>query len=564
MGRIGNKGRRVILRITVALFVMLVIIIAFIVQRYTPTKAQMDLTEYYGTHEVTKTPVIIDEQIVDSDFFIEEDTVYLLADTVSGMVNDEFYYDEGNGQMLYTTPTSVAEIQADTMSVVIDDETYESATALLLFKDSTPYLNMEFVKAYTDIEYHTEASPDRLVIDAVWTDVQTATAKKEAQVRYKAGIKSPILVTLESGTAVRVLDKLDSWYQVRTESGVLGYVDQKQITSPQEEVYDRSFTAPEFTNISLDTPVIMAWHQVTNPDGNAAFAQTVEQAQGLNVISPTWFSVLNNQGEISSLVSADYVAQAHQRGIQVWGLIDNFSTDVDTQVLLASTQARNAIITALMAQAQANDLDGINLDFESIPEEAGTDFVQFVRELSAACRTNGLVFSIDNLVPASFTEHYAREVQGKVADYVVVMGYDEYYSGSESAGSVASLSWAEEGLANTIAAVPKEKVIFGIPFYTRLWKTTSGVLTSEAISMSRAAELISDKQDVTFFDSDAGQNYAEWEDGSDFYQVWMEDETSVKERVDLAQEYEAAGIGAWKIGLETDGVWSIITDTMAD
>ncbi|MDE6320318.1 MAG: chitinase, partial [Lachnospiraceae bacterium] len=194
--------------------------------------------------------------------------------------------------------------------------------------------------------------------------------------------------------------------------------------------------------------------------------------EGLNVISPTWFTLTGNEGEFSSFAAASYVQRAHEMGLEVWGLVGNVeSVDVDMYELLSRSSSRWKLITNLVAAAQEYDLDGINIDFENLSLDAGEPFIQFIRELSIPCRKYGIVLSVDNYVPMNHTDHYDRAEQGVVADYVIIMGYDEHYNGSKEAGSVASINFVENGIKNTVADVPAKKVINALPFYTRLWET---------------------------------------------------------------------------------------------
>lgn len=172
--------------------------------------------------------------------------------------------------------------------------------------------------------------------------------------------------------------------------------------------------------------------------------------------------------------------------MQVWGLTDNFNTSVDTETVLSSMSARKNIQDQLIEEALKYKLDGINIDFETIPESAGDDYIQFIREMSIKCRANEIILSVDNPVPQPYTAHYDREEQGIVADYVIIMGYDEHYAGSD-VGSVATMDFVTNGVKDTVAQVPSNKVINAIPFYVRIWNTDSeGNISSEAVSMAAA------------------------------------------------------------------------------
>ena len=138
---------------------------------------------------------------------------------------------------------------------------------------------------------------------------------------------------------------------------------------------------------------------MTSQAANANIASVIEGTSGLTTISPTWFSIQDTSGNLSSLADSDYVNTAHQAGLEVWGLIDNFTNQVDTLAVLSNTQSRANMISQLITQALNTGLDGINVDFEQITEEMSDHYIQFVRELSVECRKNGLVLSVDNYVP---------------------------------------------------------------------------------------------------------------------------------------------------------------------
>ena len=186
----------------------------------------------------------------------------------------------------------------------------------------------------------------------------------------------------------------------------------------------------------------MAWHQITNADANTTIASVLQNTKGINVISPTWFYLNDNNGNIASLASSDYVNYCHQNGIEVWALVSNLENkDVDTTSVLTYTSKRENLINNLISAAIQYNFDGINVDFEALSSEVGDSYIQFIRELSLKCANNGIVLSVDDYVPTSYTAFYNRAEQAVFADYVVVMAYDEHYSGSEEAGSVASIGF---------------------------------------------------------------------------------------------------------------------------
>ena len=359
------------------------------------------------------------------------------------------------------------------------------------------------------------------------------------------------------------MEELENWVQVATVDGYIGYIEKKKVSAAQVVTQDRNFQAEAYSYLTMEQPVNLAWHQVTNTDANANLANDTANVSGVNVISPTWLSVIDNNGNISSIASSDYVALAHERGMQVWGLVDNFNENVQTTTLLSNTAARQNLIAQLRDTALSVGMDGINVDFEYLSEDVGPHFLQFLRELSIECHKNGLILSVDNPVPEDFTSHYDRAEQGKVVDYVIIMGYDEHYVGSAEAGSVASLPWVEKGVQDTIAEVPAERTILAIPFYTRLWKTSGGALTSEAIGMDYAQNVIANNQAEIFWDGSVGQNYSTFESEGATYQIWLEDAASIKAKVTLVNTYGLAGVAAWSLGFENSSIWQTISETLS-
>ena len=522
------------------------------INKLIPTSKQMDLTEYYGQNADGEAALILGTQKLEQKALFSGNDVYLPLDVVSGYLNQRYYWDSENKKILYATPTSLTEEAAS-----------EQADGNVWLKDDTVYLKLDYVKKYTDIDSYIYEDPARVAIQYKFSNIQTVTVKKDTAIRYRGGIKSEILTKIPKDTVLRLLDEGEDWDQVATDDGYIGYIPKKKVSSADTTNYERDFQAEAYSYLTMDEPVNMVWHQVTSTDANSYFADAVQNMTGVNVISPTWFSVSDNDGNVSSLASGEYVMQAHEKGLKVWGLVDNFSENMSTTTVLSKTSSRQNLENQLVTYAMKSGLDGINIDFESLSEDVGIHFLQFLRELSIQCHENNLVLSVDNPVPEDFTSHYDRTEQGKVVDYVIIMGYDEHYVGSD-AGSVASLSWVEQGVKDTLAEVPAKRTILAIPFYTRLWKTTDGgALTSEAIGMDQAQQVISENGAETYWDKTTSQNYGTYEGDGATYQIWLEDAQSVAEKVKLISKYELAGVAEWKLGFENSGIWSVITENLS-
>lgn len=554
-------------RISPVLLVLILIVLVAaagigtaLIRRYMPSGEKMDGSEYFSLNDSSEAALVVNRELKEEKAKIIDGRYYIENTVVGEYINGRFYWDEKNQVMLYTLPTEMFQISPDTTEYQTSQDVQSTDYVILRREGDSCYLDLEFIQQYTDMEYQTYDDPARLVIRTEWNEETMVTALKDSQIRQKGGIKSIIVDEIEEGEQLYLLDQMDNWSQVATEDGYTGYIRNEDISEPEQVMFSHESTQPEYTSIQKNYKINLAWHQMTTADGNATLAEMVAGSQGINTISPTWFSIADNSGNITSLASADYVNQAHSMGMEVWALIDNFSTEVDTLAVLSDTQARANIINQLMAQADAVGLDGINVDFESITEEQGPHYVQFIREISIACRNRGLVLSIDNPVPMPYSTHYNRREQGIVADYVINMGYDEHHSGDTEAGSVASLGFVRQSIEDTLQEVTAEKVINAIPFYTRLWKEPygGGNLTSEVLGMDGASSFISENGMDVYWDSEAGQNVAMLDGEDGLYSIWVEDEQSIEEKMKLVQEYQLAGVAAWKLGFERDSVWPII------
>lgn len=546
-----NKKYKPIIAVAVLVILVAILgIVTHVVMKYIPSSEKMDLNEYYGEMADGQIALVIGTEKLEERGLVDGDRVYLPLDVVNTYLNQRYYWDSANQQILYATPSELTSASASS-----------EAGDKVWVKDDKVYLNLTYVQEYTDLDAYITKDPYRIAIQYKFKNVKTVTVKKNTSIRYRGGIKSAILTSVKKGTKLRLIEEMENWDQVATDDGYIGYIDKKKVGEAEKTKFERSFNREQYSYLTMDSKVNMVWHQVTSTDANAYFADATANMTGVNVISPTWFYLTDTSGNIASIASADYVSQAHEKGLQVWGLIDNFTQEVSTTETLSSTAARQNIISQLIQAAQDVGMDGINVDFESLSEDVGTHFLEFLRELSIECHKNNLVLSVDNPVPEDFTSHYDRAEQGRVVDYVIIMGYDEHYVGSE-AGSVASLPWVEQGIQDTLDEVPAKRVINAIPFYTRLWRTTGGNVTSEAIGMDQAQQTIADNNVETYWDKTTSQNYGKYDIDNSTYQIWLEDAQSVAEKVKLVSKYDLAGVSAWKLGFENNGIWQVISDNL--
>ncbi len=554
--RSGNGSKPVLLVILLIMLVGIAGVISAVISRFRVSNELMDLNQYfsnaaYGPVAEGQAAVVIGTEAQEERALVENGLYYLPLSMVNTQINKRFYWDSEGNQILYATPSAL---------------TYHPSAAEpggeVWLKDGQVYLNLSFVQQYTDMDVYTAENPRRIAVQNTFTGLQTVTVKGSSAVRYQGGIKSPILRNVSSGEELILLEQLEDWVHVATKDGFKGYIQKKAVSAPQEMNVQRNASQEQYSYITLDEKVNLVWHQVTNTSANELLSSDTANMSGVNVISPTWYSITDNSGNISDLSSVSYVEEAHAMGLQVWGLVDNFSPDISSTVILSSTAARQNLISQLVNSAVSTGQDGINVDLETLQEEAGEHFLEFLRELSIECHKNGLILSVDNPVPKDFTSHYDRREQGLVVDYVIVMGYDEHYAGSYEAGSSASLPWVEQGVTDTIELVDPSRVILGIPFYSLAWKTLAGNLTLEQIGMGTMKKVIAENKAQTWWDNNVCQNIATYERNGASYKIWAEDESSLAMKVALTGKYGLGGTAAWKLGLEESTVWQVISDNL--
>ena len=557
------------------LVVILFMLLGNLIEKYSPSKETEDLSTYYGLSSDTEIALILNNEVIDAKGRLIDGHVYLDYNTVYNYINSRFYWDTNENILRYTTSTDLISAAAESTSYTVSKEAKSFDQIIVKGDAAAAYLSLDFVKQYSDFSYILYENPNRLVLTTAWGDYTIASAKKSSEIRYQGGIKSPILTTVEKNAELTVLSPDETWTKVATADGVIGYIRSKNLGTTSTKTVSSDFVPEQFTHITKDFKINMAWHQVTNQSANGNIASVLQSTKGITVLSPTWFYLNDNNGGIASLASTSYVDYCHQNGIEVWALVSNLENpDVNAESVLSRTSTRDNLTNALISAAIQYDLDGINVDFEALNVDAvGTSFIQFIRELSIKCANNGIVLSVDNYVPSAYTSFYNRAEQARFADYVVLMAYDEHYAGSEEAGSVASIGYVTKGVEDTLQDVPAEQLILGMPFYTRVWSETpidgdgstgetdnvvDYALSSYAAGMSDVQKLISANGAEQVWLDDIGQNYVEYKNSGVTYKIWIEDATSLEEKLKVMTSHNLAGGSFWKLGLETSSIWDTI------
>lgn len=587
MYRRARRRQRNMRLILVILVVLLFAAVGgfFIWNRYSPSNEKADLKQYYGLMNDEDFAVVINNQIISREdgaaaAKLIDGQTYIEYSVIRDYVNKRFYWDANENVLLYTLPSGNVSVAVGSKDYTEIMEKKSEDYVILKTEGRTAYIALPFIQHYTDMDYSVYENPNRAVITSVFKEKTTAELKRDTAVRCLGGVKSAVLTTAAKSDTVTVLEDEDNWQKIATADGFIGYVPTSALRNRQQVVVDRAYSEPQYSNISVGYTINMAWHNVTSEYANSFVLETIADTKGLTTIAPTWFSIADTQGNISSIASSSYVNYAHQSNLDVWATFRDFDGGIssyeETYEVLSYTSRRERMVNQVIAQALQSGIDGINLDFELVSYECGEHYIQFVRELSVKCRQNGLVFSVDNYVPQSYNEHYDLEEQGIVADYVIIMGYDEHTAGSYTAGSVASYNYVKQGIEDALTKVPNQKLVAAVPFYTRLWFETPKTeeelaeqegteaanyttnVSSTAKTMREAYDAVESAGAQLQWDDDAKQNYAQWDADGGTYKIWLEDNTSLEEKLKLIKSENLAGVAEWKLGQENSSVWDLI------
>ncbi len=556
------------------LVIILILILSQIIEKYTPSKEHEELTEYYNISSDDDVALILNHEVLEDKGKWMDDTIYLDIDTVQNYLNSRFYWDSNENKLLYVTANDLVSADAGSADYYVTKTKNTFSHTIVKVDTTTAYVALDFVAQYTNLTYEQLDEPNRVILTSEFGDYETTNVKRNTQIRHKGGIKSPIVADVTKGTTLTLLETGDTWSKVMTEDGIIGYIKNKMISGTTTATLTSDFTEEVHAHITKDFKINMGWHQVTNQTANSQVASVISATKGLNVISPTWFYLNDNNGGIASLASSEYVTYCHQNGVEVWALVSNLeNSDVNTSEVLTYTSRRETLINNLISSAIQYNLDGINVDFESLnASEVGDSYIEFIRELSLKCANNGIVLSVDNYVPSDYTAFYDREEQAAFADYIVIMAYDEHYAGSEEEGSVASIGFVTNGVTDTLKEVPASQTILGVPFYTRVWSLTPTEdsteseddsyvlysLDSYAAGMKEVQNLISANGAAATWSDEDGQYYVEYENDGVTYKIWVEDATSIEEKLNVMKENDLAGASFWKLGLEDSTIWDTI------
>lgn len=531
---------------------------------------QEELNDLFQLKEGEVALVVNDELIEERALQIDGE-IYVPAEIAMGYMDQRIYVDTVEQSLSYATVDGVITAKAGEKSYTKGKEQQSTEAPVLNQRDTGYYVSFSFIEQHTSCYYKLYENPDRIIImsdrEATYT---IGTLNQDTRIRKGPNKKYKYYVELAEGDTLFVekdIKEENEYIAVTTMDGVSGYIPKDRIEKETEQAWKFEKAPEVFTQLAMNKTVCLGWHQVTNESSSASLPASLDQAKPLNVLSPTWYALSDNNGNFESLANSSYVSQAHARGLKVWGLINDFGKGIKLSKVLGVTSNRTRLINNLVASAIQYELDGINIDFERVTKDTAGAYLQFLRELTLKCHANDLVVSVDNYSPADYNAYYDLAEQGRIVDYVILMAYDEHYDGSEESGSVSSLPFVKNGVENVLAKVSKERMITALPFYTRLWKeveSSSGVKVTcaGAYGMSSAESVVRANDASPKWDDTTGQYYAQYKSDGATYKIWLEEETSLQKKLEVVTKNQVSGVAFWKLGFERAVTWTTIQEAL--
>ncbi len=565
----NKKKQKALIAGLISLIILIIVLIGAVYIFLAPNNSMRDMSEQYSYLAKEERLIIVGDTVLENRALDIEGQIYLPEESVSKLIYQRFFWDDKEKILTCTLPDRVITTSLNQKSYFAGGTEEATEYPIVIQKNNMEYIALDFIHKFVeDKKLKTYENPKRIVTKGSSSAVYpVAVLGSSTRLRVGAGKKYKYLLKLKEGQEVFIRTESSEDYQlVMTMDGIEGYILKEDMEKQTNKNYEEGIVLPVFEQTKASGKICMAWHQVTNDTANSYLSNDTADAGCLNVISPTWFALTDNKGNFSSLANSNYVQTAHNKGYKVWALIDDFNKGVNLRKLLGRTSTRQQLVNNLVSYAIRYGIDGINIDFEGVNAKSAGAYLAFLRELAIKCRNNQLVLSVDNYMPASYNGHYDLAEQGRVADYVIFMGYDEHYAGSKEAGSVSSIDFIKTGLDNIEKAVPAERSVMALPFYTRLWsekKTSSGVkVSSSAYGMDQAKSILNEKKAKITWDEKTAQYYSEYKSGKETYKIWLEEERSLSEKLMSVREKQIAGIAFWKLGFERAGVWSVIAQNI--
>lgn len=519
---------------------------------------------YVKTDEVKgKVNLIINNNNVTSklkkDMYVnDKKVIYLSITDVKNYLDKYVYYDTQNKQVITTYGEKIAILATEQNVININNSTLNTLSGIEV-KDNELYLPISQMSNVYNMEMTYITDKNTLVMDSLDKELIKADISQKVAVKYKNTIFSKTVDKVNKGSKVIVVEEKNGWSKIRTNAGKIGYVKTSKI---QNKYYVRQ----NLNDVKKQSTakINMVWDYFSEYGKAANRSSTT--IDGVNVVSPSFFTVVKNgNGKINENVGnngLNYINWAKQNNYKVWAMVSNNANKDTTSTILNSYTLRTNMINTIVSLANKYNLDGINIDFENMNESDKSMFSRFIIELEPKLKEAGKTLSVDVTAPdggGDWSECYERDVIGNVADYIVFMAYDQNGAYSSKEGTTAGYNWVETNLNKFIKReeIPSNKIVLGMPFYTRLWKEENGNITSKTVNMKNIDTVIPSDIQRTWDDT-LKQNYVEYTQDSAVYKMWIEDEMSIKEKVGLVRKYNLAGVASWEKDREKNTIWAVI------
>lgn len=556
MGEIEKKKSKI--GIIIAIIIIALVLIVGAIGGYYVIKRN------YIVSKINQTNLIINNSNATSSLknnvYIKDGVVYVSKPDIYNFFDNTIIYDEKYNQVVTTSSTKIASLPIDSKQIQVNSSnTTIKAGAIIL--DEVAYVPISELDEVYNIKTTYVESEDLVYIDSLDREQQTATLKKDSSIKYKPTIISATLAKAKQGDTLTIANRSDypvpnGWTRVRTENGTLGYIQ----TGKLNEFKTIREKAEE--KAKIEGPISLAWDYYSE---YVSAPTRTGKITGVNVVSPSFFymtkySTTNIYENVGNEGIA-YVNWAHGNGYQVWPMFTN-SNMSETSKMLSDYKSRENVINQIIKYIKQYNLDGINIDFEGMYETDKDNFSRFLIEIRPRLNEIGAVLSVDVTAPDGAPEWslcYDRYTIGKVADYVMFMAYDQYGVSATKAGTTAGHNWVEANVKKFIGQeeVKAEKIILGIPFYTRVWKEINGNVISSVVNIGNVNNLIPSNATKTW-DEDLQQYYVEYKKGGATYKIWVEDEKSIEAKLDLVSKYNLGGAAYWEYDRATNSIWNLI------
>lgn len=502
---------------------------------------------------------------------IDGKTLYVPLKFMKENIDSQLFYDEKSKSVIITTKDKVIQMPAESLTYFVNQKPVKLQISPILSKEGQVFIALDSILPFYPIQYEKLKDSGAIWIQRNGDSFRSGSIAsgdenpEKLRLRVKPEWQSPYTAETKKHETVHIEDEKKDFYFVRKENGIGGYIRKEFVKPSQQVKIVVNRQQEKIHKPALKAPIQLTWEAVysRNPD-----FESIPPMPGINVVSPTWFSLTGADGTIKNLASLEYSKLAKKKGYHVWALFSNGFDPELTHDALKDYETRQKIIVQLLHFTQMYQLEGINFDIENVNPEDGPLVTQLMREATPYLHEAGQTVSMDITFAAensNWSTFYERKKLAQIADYLIVMAYDEHWGKTSGSGSVASLPWVESNLKNLLAEVPNERLILGVPLFARLWKEViqedgSTEITTKAFSMEKVKEWLAEHSLTPVYNPDSGQNYAEYysPDEKATYRIWIEDGTSLSKRANLVNTYKLAGIASWSRYFADQSAWTAL------